>query len=122
MHRQDQRRDGRMLNSNILYQFQPGCGVQRDINDDQIRRLRRDTRQRLRGVFRLAADNEVFLLVDQVRQPLPHQRMIVHQEDPASRLVPLLEIATLTILQSLSLLCRPVAIDRSRVFRPRDDC
>ena len=31
--------------------------------------------------FRLAADLHVLLLVDQQRQPLPQQRMIVHDQD-----------------------------------------
>jgi hypothetical protein len=40
-----------------------------------------DELQRLRFTGRLAADLEVGLSVDQIRQPIAHERMVVHQQN-----------------------------------------
>src|SRR6266699_128290 len=55
--------------------------LQRNIHNRHIRLGLGDGLQSLRRRFAFATNREIRLLVDQVRQPFPNQRMIVHQKN-----------------------------------------
>jgi len=58
---------------------------QRDVDDEDIRPQFIDRDERGLRLLGLAAHDEVRLPVDHQRQSLPHDRMVVHDEDPALR-------------------------------------
>jgi len=52
-----------------------------NIHHDNPGQKRPDQTERLAGVAGLATDFNVRLLIDQVGEPLTHQRMVIHQQN-----------------------------------------
>lgn len=64
-----------------LDKLEPRSFLQGDIHNGDVRLGGLDHLQGLRGAFCLAADFKIGLPVDQGREPVAHQRMIVNEED-----------------------------------------
>ena len=64
----------------FLMQFQAAGPLERNVQDHQVRRLPADQRQGGRRIRGLPAHFQIRLPLNQRRQVLPHQRVIVHQE------------------------------------------
>ena len=64
-----------------LDELDAGTFLERDVHDGHVGLVRGDALHGAGRILRLAADDEVGLLVDQVGQPFAHQRMVVHEKD-----------------------------------------
>ena len=67
--------------ADVLEQFEPVRTVERDIDNHDVGPVSGDRLQERCGFLGFAAHRQVRLLVDELRQSLPHDRMIVHQKN-----------------------------------------
>ncbi len=74
-----------MLGLEVFEQFQPALSGQCDIQQDQVRRGLFDNLHRLLGILRFAADHHIGIAIDGAAQTLPHQGMILNNEDSLPR-------------------------------------
>ena len=65
----------------VLEQVQAADPAERNVRDHQIERLRAQGREGLRACYRFVAEiSEILFEGEQLCQPPPHERMVVHQE------------------------------------------
>ena len=79
-HRENQHRQVRVARANILEQIQAVGSVERNVHHDQVGLQFLDPAQCGAGLFGIAANGQIRLAIDQQRQPLADDRMIVDDE------------------------------------------
>ncbi len=84
MHGKDDDLDARRVLLDLRDQIKAGAILERDIDDGDIGPLLVDGIQAALAALGLAADHEVGLLIDHIRQPLAHERMVIDEEDAAA--------------------------------------
>src|SRR5437899_12931561 len=76
-----------MQRFDLLYQFHPVAPLESNIHYHKVRFQCRNGRQRSRSAVSLPANLQIRLLIDQAREPLTQNRMIIYQQQlPAASL------------------------------------
>ena len=81
----DEDLDGRPARLDVVDQLDAVLAIQGKVDDDDIRVPALDQPQGFLDMLRLAANLQVGLPADRQGKPLAHDRMVVHDHDPAPR-------------------------------------
>ena len=81
MHGDDQYGKLRCDGLDVFDEFQPVLVREREVGQHQIGLVADDPFKRLRGILRLAANDHVRLVVDQIRKSAARHRMIINDQD-----------------------------------------
>ena len=81
VHRENQDRNSNRKRSNAFDQFQSARSFQGDINDHEIRSQPPDQLDRLLRGFGFPADLHIQFVIDQLRQAVAKQRMIIDNDN-----------------------------------------
>lgn len=96
-----------MYRLNVLYQFQPAFARKRNVDQHKIGRARVQGIERLGGIFRFATNDQIRLMIDDMREARTSHRMIVDDQHTGPLSVLLRQVLRLNLNEHVTVVPLP---------------